>query len=289
MRSRPRNSPHSNRSPASSLQADATPWVQQVRAWAQRQDYAERSHSDRAGRHRSRCTTQRAGAAAGPLPTGCVRWHRRRDFAFEVGVGLRPAAGRGPTCWPIPAFGTLVSESGAGHSWAINSRHEPAHRLVQRHRGRHAVSSGSCCRTAARARCGAWRLLPGALVMCELPRGAWPGPHHHRAPARRRWQVSVRWCVDRRPPRCSRCASHLTQRRRRQGASARRGHAGMDDGREAQRPGHAAQREHALTGLAADGGLVGADVHPARMLRRRLSAAAPPSWLKRRAAPCRTA
>ncbi|WP_439606413.1 GH36-type glycosyl hydrolase domain-containing protein [Hydrogenophaga sp.] len=99
------------------LQADGQPLLHQARAWVLRHDTLA-AHGDRAGRLESVGTRQLERRAA--VPVGVFE-AGGRAFAFEVGTGLRP---RRPWVNVLAnaGFGTLVSESGAGNTWALNSR-----------------------------------------------------------------------------------------------------------------------------------------------------------------------
>ncbi len=99
------------------LHADGEPWLHQTRAWVAQHDTLSAS-LDRAGRLESVATRQiarRPATSLGSFEAG------NANFAFDAGVGLRP---KRPWVNVLAnaGFGTLVSESGAGHSWAVNSR-----------------------------------------------------------------------------------------------------------------------------------------------------------------------
>ena len=124
-----------------------------------------------------------AADAGAPAPHGRVR-RRLGRVPLRRRRARCARRGRGSTCWP-----TRLRRAALGSRRRLHLGRqqppEPAHRLVERPGGRPAVANGSCCRTARRARCGAWRRRPGATTRAALPRGARPGLQRHQPPPRR--------------------------------------------------------------------------------------------------------
>ena len=97
------------------LQADGQALLHQVRAWCDRHDSAARPLLA------DRPALALHLAQAAPLPSQGFFTHERSAFAFEVGGGLAT-----PRPWTNvlanPGFGCIVSDSGGGNTWALNSR-----------------------------------------------------------------------------------------------------------------------------------------------------------------------
>ncbi len=99
------------------LRADGRSWTQQIKSWCERFDAAQEPL-------RTDTTTERllthTMAAEGGRPVGAFEAGGRR-FAFQVSRAQRP-----PRPWTNvlanPDFGTIVTESGGGNTWAGNSR-----------------------------------------------------------------------------------------------------------------------------------------------------------------------
>ncbi|MGV3726308.1 GH36-type glycosyl hydrolase domain-containing protein [Hydrogenophaga sp.] len=170
------------------LNADGPPWLHQVRAWALRHDSLS-APLDRAGRQE--VVTARALDRRPATPTGA--FEPGGAFAFDTGVGLRP---RRPWVNVLanPAFGTLVSESGAGHSWAINSR---LNQLTAWSNDPVADPPGEWFLLQDRRTREVWSVAPSAWGDDSANYHVVHGQGHTTIEHRRGdLAVSVRWCVD---------------------------------------------------------------------------------------------
>lgn len=171
------------------LQADGSPWVQQVRAWAQRQGTLA-GYSDRSGRIEpvpAQAIERRPATSVGAFDTASG------DFAFEVGVGLRP---RRPWTNVLanPGYGTMVSESGAGHSWAINSR---MNQLTAWSNDTVADTPSQWFLLQDRRTREVWSVAPSAWGASDVNYRVVHGQGHTTIEHQRgALQVLVRWCVD---------------------------------------------------------------------------------------------
>jgi cyclic beta-1,2-glucan synthetase len=171
------------------LHADGPPWVQQVRAWAQRHGTLA-SYSDRAGRLdavNTHALERRTATSVGAFDTASG------DFAFEVGVGQRPQR-PWTNVLANPAFGTMVSESGAGHSWAINSR---LNQLTPWSNDPVADTPSQWFLLQDRRTREVWSVAPSAWGADDVPYRVVHGQGHTTVEHQRgALSVSVRWCVD---------------------------------------------------------------------------------------------
>jgi len=171
------------------LQADGPPWVQQVRAWAQRHG-APAGHADRSGRIESvpmHALERRPATTVGAFAAGTG------SFAFDVGVGVRP---RRPWTNVLanPVFGTIVSESGAGHSWAINSR---LNQLTAWTNDPVADPPAQWFLLQDRRTREVWSVAPSAWGASDVTYRVVHGQGHTTIEHQRgELAVSVRWCVD---------------------------------------------------------------------------------------------
>ena len=171
------------------LLADGPPWVQQVRAWAQRQGTLA-GRSDRSGRIEpvpTHVPERRPAASVGAFDGASG------NFAFEVGVGRRP---RRPWTNVLanPHFGTMISESGAGHSWAINSR---MNQLTAWSNDPVADTPSQWFLLQDRRTREVWSVAPSAWGASDVQYRVEHGQghttiEHERGPL----AVSVCWCVD---------------------------------------------------------------------------------------------
>jgi hypothetical protein len=193
------------------LLADGRPLLHHVQAWSALHERPSARQAARPRPHRwpPRGTPPTVAPKAASMPTPA-------SSASRSGAAMRPR-GPGSTCWrtglrrpgPKPAAATPGPQQPA----------EPAHRVVERPRGRPAGGVVPAAGPPHPRRSGAWRLRPGA-ARGGLPRGARPGLHHHRPPPRRpgghgdlvRGRPDLRQAgapaprQPRPPPRCS-CAS----------------------------------------------------------------------------------
>ncbi|WP_291010617.1 glucoamylase family protein [Hydrogenophaga sp.] len=101
------------------LQADGQALLHQVRAWCDRFDTAG-THLGNGGVPAHDPVPLRLSETEA-LPSHGDFLHERSAFAFEAGAGLAT-----PMPWTNvlanPGFGTILSETGAGNTWALNSR-----------------------------------------------------------------------------------------------------------------------------------------------------------------------
>ena len=171
------------------LQSDGSPWVQQVRAWAQRQGTLA-GYIDRSGRLEvvpTQALERRPTPSVGAFDTVSG------DFGFEVGVGVRP---RRPWTNVLAnaGFGTMVSESGAGHSWAINSR---MNQLTPWSNDTVADTPSQWFLLQDRRTREVWSVAPSAWGASDTVYRVVHGQGHTTIEHERGGlSVSVRWCVD---------------------------------------------------------------------------------------------
>lgn len=101
------------------LHADGRPFLHQIKAWTERHealvaDQLRASSSEPIPVRMQLTSTTRTAPPSGQFD------NETGAFTFEVGQGQRP-----PRPWinvlANPGMGTLVTESGAGHTWAVNS------------------------------------------------------------------------------------------------------------------------------------------------------------------------
>ncbi|MFN3494740.1 MAG: glucoamylase family protein, partial [Hydrogenophaga sp.] len=170
------------------LHADGRPWMHQVRDWRLRH---EALRAD-AGQPASdpvpvRLSEQPARIAKGIFsPDGAV-------FAFEVGKALRPLR---PWVNVIanPGFGAVLSESGGGNTWAINSR---LNQLTAWANDPVGDPPGEWFLLQDRRTRAVWSVSPSAWGEDGTHYRVEHGQGHTRISHRRGMlQVNATWCVD---------------------------------------------------------------------------------------------
>jgi cyclic beta-1,2-glucan synthetase len=101
------------------LQADGQALLHQVRAWCERHETPLPGLWSGGSQRRDPVPLRLRQTALAPATGGFA--HDGGAFAFEVGAGQSPQR---PWCNILanPGLGTIVSDSGAGNTWALNSR-----------------------------------------------------------------------------------------------------------------------------------------------------------------------
>ena len=157
-------------------------------------------HDARARGRGRRCRPRRCRPASAPrslprAPPGEFAADQRRVPLRRRGACVRPAR---PWINVLanPGFGAQISEAGGGYSWAVNSRLQPAHAVVERPGRRPARRMVPAA--GPRGRCEVWSVAPSAAP--ATPQAEYRVAHGqgystigHR---RGELDVSASWCVD---------------------------------------------------------------------------------------------
>ena len=172
------------------LQADGRPLLHHVLAWNE--------WHEQALAQRSETSTSALAEATGPAETVAAPLGEFADdgsggFSFEVSAASRPAR---PWINVLsnPAFGTHVSEAGAGCTWAVNSR---LNQLTAWSNDPVADPAAECFWLQDLRNLATWSLSPGAGADPALRYSVSHGQGHSRISHRRGdLAVVVTWCVD---------------------------------------------------------------------------------------------
>lgn len=169
------------------LHADGRPLLHHIRAWMR---WHEEDQEERGG---TGTTVLAHASSSGTVRVAGGAFSTAGEFRFDVGAHVRPAR---PWINVLanPAFGAQISEAGAGHTWAVNSR---LNQLTPWSNDPVCDPPGEWmllqdCRTRE-----AWQLTPsdcgdpGATYHVAHGQG-WSSITHRRG----KLDVDVCWCVD---------------------------------------------------------------------------------------------
>ena len=172
------------------LPADGRPLAHHVQAWSS----AHEADFDR--RYEPSSWTPALGIESVlSAPTG--RFESGGAFSFDVGAGRRPQR---PWINVLanPGFGTLVSESGGGHTWAVNSR---MFQLTGGSNDPVADPPGECFLVQDMRSGECWSVSPSAAgapsVVYRVTHGQ---GYSHIAHMHGGLEVQAEWCVDAQAP-----------------------------------------------------------------------------------------